>query len=124
MTGNSDTTAKARGLKMVAYGTGSEIRLESDYVPLAIRFPAEPSHRELHSVRLAGHVPPEGDGAGEIWLDTRVAHLNSFGDAVQRIGPEPASVRVEFRFLTKGLGEKENQASTSRRKFVREPGRN
>jgi hypothetical protein len=100
----------ATEVKTAAPGPGSEFRLESDYVPLAIRLPEDFSHREIRSVRVAGKVLAQGDGAGEIWLDTRPAELNPFGDALQRIGPEPASIRVGLRYLSTGAGETQNQA--------------
>jgi hypothetical protein len=50
-------------------------------------------------------VPLQGDGEGEIWLDTRSAGLNPFGDVVQRNGNEPNSIRVELKFLATSTGE-------------------
>jgi len=96
---------------LVVTGAVSEVRLESDYIPLAMRLKGDPSNREIRSVRLAGKVPPEGDGAGEIWLDTRPADLNLFGDVVRRVGPEPAPIRVELRYVTTGAGRTTNHAT-------------
>jgi WD40 repeat protein len=92
----------------VVPGAVSEVRLESDYIPLAMRLEGDPSKREIRSVRLAGKVPSEGDGAGEIWLDTRPADLNLFGDVVHRLGPEPAPIRVELRYVGTITGQTTN----------------
>jgi WD40 repeat protein len=83
-------------------GAVTAVRLESDYVPLAIQFKRDPAHREIRSFRIVGKVPPAGDGEGEVWLDTRPADLNAFGDVQRRVGPEPAPVRVELRYLATG----------------------
>jgi hypothetical protein len=94
----------------VVPGAASEVRLESDYIPLAMRLKGDPSNREIRSVRFAGKVPSEGDGAGEIWLDTRLADLNLFGDVVRRVGPEPAPIRVELRYVATGASQTTNHA--------------
>lgn len=49
-------------------GAVTAVRLESDYVPLAIQFKRDPAHREIRSFRIVGKVPPAGDGEGEVWL--------------------------------------------------------
>jgi WD40 repeat protein len=92
----------------VVPGKVSEVRLESGYLPLAMRLKGDPSNREIRSVRLVGKVPPGGDGAGEIWLDTRRADLNLFGDVVRRVGPEPAPIRVELRYVATNAGQTTN----------------
>ena len=84
-------------------GAVTAVRLESDYVPLAIQFKRDPAHREIRSLRIVGKVPPAGDGEGEIWFDTRPADLNAFGDVQRRVGPEPAPVRIELRYLATGV---------------------
>jgi WD40 repeat protein len=92
----------------VITGAVSELRLESDYIPLAMRLEGDPLKREIRSVRLTGKVPSKGDGAGEIWLDTRPADLNLFGDVVRRIGGEPAPIRVELRYVATNTGQTTN----------------
>ena len=95
-------------------GPDSELRLQSDYLPLLIRIRGDLSNREIRSVRVVGKVPPEGDGAGEIWFDTRLAELNAFGDVVKRVGPETAPMRVELRYVAKGTGQTTNHAIAPR----------
>ena len=92
-------------------GALSEARLESGYLPLTMRLHGDPSNREIRSVRFVGKVPPEGDGAGEIWLDTRQAELSSFGDVVRRVGPEPTPIRVELRYIATSAGQTTNHAT-------------
>jgi len=92
----------------VVTGAVSDLRLESAYLPLAMRLEGDPLKREVHSVRLTGNVPTKGDGAGEIWLDTRLADLNAFGDVVRRVGPEPAPIRVELRYVATNTGQSTN----------------
>ena len=98
----------------VVPGAGVAVRLESDYIPLAIRLKGDPANREIRSIRFAGKVPREGDGEGEIWLDTRKADLDAFGDVTQCLGPEPAPIRVELRYIATGAGQTTNQGFTTR----------
>mgnify|MGYP007009348225 CR=1 FL=1 len=92
-------------------GPDSALRLQSDYLPFPIHFDGDQSNREMRSIRIVGKLPPAGDGDGEIWLDTRAAEINSFGDVVQRVGPEPTpfvsncvtSAKVPTRPRTKAL---------------------
>lgn len=94
----------------VTSGPVSELRLQSDYVPLPIRLQGDSLNRDIRSIRVLGKVPPEGDGVGEIWLDTRLAELNAFGDVVKRIGPEATPIRVELRYVATGAGQTTNHA--------------
>ena len=100
-----DTTPKAAS---VVRGALSEVRLESAYIPLAIHLKGDPSDREIRSVRFAGKVPSEGDGAGEIWLDTRHADLNLFGDVFRRVGKKPGPIHVKLRYVATGAGQTTN----------------
>jgi hypothetical protein len=81
---------------------GSELRLESGYLPLPIRLQGDPSQQEIRSIRIVGKVSSENDGQGEIWLDSCPADLNRFGDVVQRVGPDPGSIHIGLRYLTTG----------------------
>ena len=92
----------APGAQAALSGAVTAVRLESDYLPLAILFKRDPAHREIRSFRIVGKVPPAGDGEGEVWLDTRPADLNAFGDVQRRVGPEPAPIRVELLYLATG----------------------
>jgi hypothetical protein len=51
---------------------------------------------------MVGKVSSQGDGQGEIWLDSRPAELNAFGDVVQRTGPDPGSIHIDLRYLATG----------------------
>src|ERR1041385_2345545 len=95
-------------------GADSALRLQSDYLPLPIRLSGDHPNREIRSIRVVGKVPPEGDGSGEIWLDTRLAELNAFGDVVRRVGPEPVPTRVELRYMAKGVGQTTNHTISPR----------
>jgi WD40 repeat protein len=90
------------GAKAALSGAATEVRLESGYLPLPIRLKRDPANREIRSLRVVGKVPPAGDGEGGIWLDPRPADLNPFGDVQRRIGPDPAPIRVELRYLATG----------------------
>jgi WD40 repeat protein len=92
----------ASGAQSALSGSVTEVRLESDYLPLAIQLKRDPAHREIRSFRIVGKVPLAGDGEGEVWLDTRPADLNAFGDVQRRIGLEPAPIRMGFRYLATG----------------------
>ncbi len=98
----------------VVPGAGVAVRLESDYIPLAVRLEGDPANREIRSIRFAGKVPLEGDGEGEIWLDPRQAELNAFGDVAQCLRPEPAPVRAELRYTATGAGQTTNQDLATR----------
>lgn len=97
----------------VAGEPGSQLQLESDYVPLAIRLEGDALNREIRSVRIVGSVPAEGDGAAEIWLDGRSAELNAFGDVVQRVGPEQTPIPVELRYVDPSPGQVTDQPSVA-----------
>jgi WD40 repeat protein len=90
-------------------GAVIEARLESDYLPLPIRLIRDPAHREIRSFRIVGRVPAAGDGEGEVWLDTRPAELNVFGDVQRRVGPNPAPIRVELRYLATGASTTDDE---------------
>jgi hypothetical protein len=83
-------------------GPATQVRLESDYLPPGLRLSGDPLKRAIRSVRLAGEVPSEGHGIGRVWLDTREAELNAFGDVVRRMGPEPEPIEAEWRFVRAG----------------------
>ena len=91
-------------------GPDTELDLQSDYLPLPIRLKGDQSNRENRSIRIVGKVPPEGDGAGEIWLDSERAELNAFGDVVPRVGSAPAPMRVQLRSVAKGAGQTTNHS--------------
>jgi WD40 repeat protein len=92
----------APGAKPIATVSEFAFRLESGYIPLGIRFRADPSRGEIRSIRVAGTAAPKGNGSADIWLDTRLAELNNFGDVVRRIGHEPAATRVQLRYVATG----------------------
>jgi hypothetical protein len=87
---------------------GEDLRLESGYSPLPMLIRGDPLGREVRSLRLVGKVPSQGDGTGEVWLDTRSAELNEFGDVLRRVGTEPQPVKVKLRYVATGLGETKN----------------
>jgi WD40 repeat protein len=82
--------------------TAASVRLESAYNPLEVRMKSDPMRRAIRSVRIVGKVPESGDGRAEIWLDTRPAELNAFGDVLRRVGPEPTAIDVELRHIATG----------------------
>ncbi len=78
-------------------GAFTEVRLESEYLPIAARVAGDFGRGEIHGVAIRGRIPEKGDGAAEILLDTRRAELNQFGDVVGRTGPEPTRTSVLLR---------------------------
>ena len=76
-----------------------EIYLRTDFFPSPLDFPRDKSW-PVYSVKIAGRVPAEGDGSGEVLLDDRKPTFNQFGDGRVEGAPSVEAKKVVFRRVT------------------------